>query len=320
MRNALRLLIFISLPYLTICGLASIVLARSTVQPYHRPLSESAENELRRFAAGLKSQVENAEINAADETPLRAWQIRASNWNGDAVILLHGLGDNRLGMQGYAEFLLRHGYTVLMPDARAHGESGGPLMTYGLLERDDVRRWFEWVKKTDRPRCIFGFAESMGAAQLLQALETEPNFCAVATESSFASFREIAYDRMGQQFHAGPWVGRTLLRPLVEFALAYVRLKYHLDLTRVSPEEAVARTQVPVLLIHGVADSNIPIRHARLIKSTNSAVELWEVAGADHCGAISVAPAELESRLVAWFQIHDRNVVAYTYDHRMSAI
>lgn len=50
------------------------------------------------------------------------------------MILLHGLSDNRLGMIGYAELLLSHGFSVVMPDARAHGTSGSQLATYGLLE------------------------------------------------------------------------------------------------------------------------------------------------------------------------------------------
>jgi pimeloyl-ACP methyl ester carboxylesterase len=193
-----------------------------------------------------------------------------------------------------------------MPDARAHGLSGGVHPTFGLLERDDIRRWFEWIEREHHPGCIFGFGESMGAAQLLQALDSETNFCAVAAESSFASFREIGYDRMGQQFHAGPWVGRTILRPVVEIALAYTRWKYHLDLASVSPESAVAHTRVPVLLIHGQVDSNIPVRHSRRIKLANPQVVLWEVPGADHCGAISVAPAELEHRTLSWFAAHQR--------------
>lgn len=61
------------------------------------------------------------------------------------VILLHGLSDNRLGMIGYAELLLAHGFAVLMPDARAHGASGGDLATYGLLESDDIHEWFDWL-------------------------------------------------------------------------------------------------------------------------------------------------------------------------------
>src|SRR5262249_11952999 len=149
---------------------------------------------------------------------LWGWELRPENDRGDAVILLHGLGDNRAGMAGYADLLALHGYSVLMPDARAHGASGGAIATFGVLEAGDIQRWFEWLNRAQHPRCIYAFGESMGAAQALQALQTEPRFCAVAAESSFSTFREIAYDRMGQHFNAGPWVGRTVLRPLVEAA------------------------------------------------------------------------------------------------------
>jgi uncharacterized protein len=141
----------------------------------------------------------------------------------------------------------------------------------------------------------------MGAAQLLQSLDTHPRFCAVAAESPFSTFREIAYDRMGQPFHLGPWVGRTILRPLVEIAFLRARLKYGLDMQQISPEDSVAATSVPVLLIHGELDSNIPVRHSRAIHTRAPKAELWEVPNAGHCGAISTAPEEFEKRLLIFF-------------------
>ena len=240
-------------------------------------------------------------ILAADGAVLSAWTIQPRNSNGSVAILLHGLGDNRLGMIGYLGLLLRHGFAVLMPDARAHGNSGGKLATFGLLESEDVHRWFDWLQKKQNAACIFGFAESMGAAQLLQSLDVEPRFCAVAAESPFSSFREIAYDRVGQLFHTGSWLGRSLLRPVVEVAFNYARRKYQLKFEHVSPENAVAATKVPVLLIHGRSDANIPVQHSRSITARNPHVVLWEVPNADHCVAITAAPYELEQRLVAWF-------------------
>ena len=299
-----RLLIRLFAIYAFVCLAAALFLAHTTLHAYHRPLPPSAESNVAQISAGLHSHLEDVQISAFDNAVLRAWYIHPQPSNGDAVIVLHGLGDNRLGTQGYAEMFLNHGFSVLLPDARAHGVSGGLYPTYGLLEGDDIRRWFEWTERERHAKCIFGFGESMGAAQLLQALDAEPNFCAVAAESPFSTFREIAFDRMGQQFHAGPWVGRTVLRPVVEIALAYIRWRYHFDLARISPENAVAHTHVPVLLIHGQVDSNIPARHSRRIKLANPQVVLWEVPGADHCGAISVAPAELEYRTLSWFRAH----------------
>jgi dipeptidyl aminopeptidase/acylaminoacyl peptidase len=246
-------------------------------------------------------------ITAGDGASLSAWSIRPRRSNGKAVILLHGLGDNRMGMIGYAELLLNHGFSVLMPDARAHGASEGQLATYGLLESDDIHRWFDWLEGNQHPTCVFGFAESMGAAQLLQSLQVERRFCAVAAESPFSSFRQIGYDRVGQFFHAGPWLGRTILRPVVEAAFGYARLKYGLNFEQVSPEKVVSTTKVPVFLIHGQKDSNIPVRHSLLIAADNAAVTLWEVPNADHCGAISTARNEFEHRLIGWFDGHSGN-------------
>lgn len=212
---------------------------------------------------------------------------------------------NRLGMVGYAQLLLAHGYAVLMPDSRAHGDSGGPVATYGLLERDDIHQWLTWLTQHEHPHCIFGLGESMGAAELLQSVP-DTRFCAVAAESPFSSFREIAYDRVGQFFHTGPWLGRTLFRPLIETAFLYTTWRYHLRMDQVSPEAAVRTTHVPIFLIHGRNDRNIPVRHSRRLHAADPAIVLWEVADTDHCGAISTHPIEFQTRLLAWFASHDR--------------
>jgi pimeloyl-ACP methyl ester carboxylesterase len=299
-RTSRRFVLFLTL-YLAFCSLAGIFVADGTLHPVRRPLTQEQETTMRGIANHLDSDLEDASITTPDAITLRAWTIRPHHSNGDAIILLHGLADNRIGMTGYAQLFLLHGFTVLLPDARAHGASGGPLATYGLLERNDIHQWFDFLAAQHHPHCIYGFGESMGAAELLQSLAVSPHFCAVAAESSFSSFREIAYDRMGQPFHLGPWFGRTALRPVIEFAFLFVRWKYNLNMQQVSPEDAVADTTVPVFLIHGQIDSNIPARHSSRIQSRNPTAVLWEVPNADHCGAISASPQEFRQRLLAWF-------------------
>jgi pimeloyl-ACP methyl ester carboxylesterase len=287
--------------YLGFALIAGVFLAEVTVHPGRNVQGPADEMRMQRTAQQNHYELADATIAAQDGATLRAWSIRPANRNGHAVILLHGLGDNRTGMTGYAELLLSHGFTVLMPDARGHGQSDGNLVTFGLLETGDIRLWLDWLQQNDHPMCIFGLGESMGAAQLLQSLRTETRFCAVVAESPFASFREIGYDRVGQRFNAGPWLGRTLMRPIVEFAFLYARLKYKLNFEQVSPEDAIARTKVPIFLIHGKVDSNIPLRHADLIVAHNPGVSLWEVPDADHCGAMSTAPDEFRDRVLGWF-------------------
>jgi alpha-beta hydrolase superfamily lysophospholipase len=281
-----------------------IFVADGSLRPARRPLADDDAAAMRERARALGVEMQEESVTAGDGTVLRAWRLRPPKANGNEVIALHGLGDNRLGTRGYAELFLARGYTVLMPDARAHGVSGGSLATYGLMERDDIARWFELLEASDHPGCVFGFGESMGAAQMLQSLPAL-KFCAVVAESPFATFREIAYDRMGQPFHLGPWVGRTLLRPVVEIGILRARWKFGLDMDAVSPEHGVQASAVPVLLIHGQEDSNIPVRHSRMIHERNLRTELWEVPGADHCGALSAAPQEFERKVMGWFAEHD---------------
>ncbi len=241
---------------------------------------------------------------AADGAVLKGWYVQPANGNGSAVILLHGMADNRQGMTGFAYMFLMHGYAVLLPDSRAHGESGGSLVTYGVMEREDVRRWTEWL----RPRitaCIDLFGESMGGAIAVQASAVTPGLCAVVAESSFASFRAIANDRIEQETGLGPWFTRTLGIPTRESALLYARLRYGVNLADADPLKAIAVSRVPTLLICGTEDLNIPMRHSiALERAGRTHTQLWIVEGAKHTAAMSVNPAKYEVEVVGWFDGH----------------
>ena len=290
------------------CSAIGIVVTEWALHPGRRLLSPNAEAQARAVAQRNHAELANVSIVSGDGVTLRGWSLRPQHGNGDAVILLHGHTDNRAGILGNADLLLRHGFSVLLPDARAHGTSGGEMATYGVKEAADVRLWFDWLQYSESPHCIDGLGESMGAALVLQSLRTTPGFCAVVAESPFASFREASYDRLGEKLHAGAWVGRTFLRPVVEAGFLSARWKYGVDLDQASPENAVAASRVPVLLIHGLKDTNLPPRHSEEIQrqsaSRNPEVVLWEPAEAGHCGAAGAEPEEYERRVIGWFQSH----------------
>ena len=233
---------------------------------------------------------------------MKGWFIQPPETNGAVVILLHGVTDNREGVAGFAPMCLKAGYSVLIPDARAHGQSGGAVATYGLKERYDILQWTRWLKPSG---CVYLFGESMGAAIALQATEVTPGLCAVAVESPFSTFREIAYDRMAQHTPFGTWFWRSVGRPVIEIALLYARERYGVDLTKANPEDAMEHSKVPALLIAGTIDRNIPMRHsAELVRTSGSHAQMWVVDGADHGGAVSVAHDEFQRRVLSWFHEH----------------
>lgn len=156
---------------------------------------------------------------------------------------------------------------------------------------------------------MFGLGESMGTARILQSRSKETRFCAVVAESSFATFREVAYARFGRPFHTGRWLGRTLFGSTVEVGFLYVREKFGVNMEAASPADAVAHSITPVFLTHGLSDENIPSFHSVEIRARSSSRgTLWRVAGAGHSGTHSVAPQEFERKVLAWFADHSSRV------------
>ncbi|HEY1339094.1 MAG TPA: alpha/beta fold hydrolase [Bryobacteraceae bacterium] len=251
------------------------------------------------LAGETDSDWEAVRISAADGVPLEAWRIVPHESSGATVILLHGVGDTRLGMISHAQLLLRDGFAVLMPDARGHGSSGGDLTTYGIREAGDVHDWADWLFRERGGQRLYGLGESMGAGILLQALACEPRFRAVVAECPFATFEEGAGDRL-----SGSGLPRLLVWPVTRLGMLYARALYGLDFHRASPAAAVRATHVPVLLIHGALDANLRPENSRVLHAVNPATVLWEVPGAHHVDALSTRPALYRRTVTGWFYSH----------------
>jgi fermentation-respiration switch protein FrsA (DUF1100 family) len=278
--KTVRFAVVAAFVYFGVSLFAAWMLVQLAVHLGRRPLDPTVSQQL-----GVS--VENVSITAPDGAVMKAWFAQPDHPNGAAVILLHGVADNREGVAGFGEIFLRHEYAVLLPDSRAHGESGGALPTYGVLERDDVKQWAAWLRP-HAAGCKYLFGESMGAAIAIQASAVTPGICGIAVESAFATFRGIANDRIAQMAREGLWFPETVGALPREEALLYVRVRYRENLEDASPLRAIQQSQVPTLLICGTADANIPMRHSQeLYRAGRSHSELWIVEGADHgrgCG------------------------------------
>jgi uncharacterized protein len=273
-----------------LCALAGAVLCETAVHPPRCPVPSNA--------SALTVQA-----TARDGIRLRGWLFKPGKPNGDAVMILHGIADSRASQVGLARMFLAQGYTVLAPDSRAHGESGGDLATYGLLEADDVHRWVSWLIADQNPRRVFGLGESLGGAVLIESLKVEPRFTAIVADSAFSSFERIARDRVAARLPFPQGVGRVLAAPPVWAGFAYACVRYGLDFRAASPEAALAQSSTPVLLIHGLNDRQTPPVHSEILAASNRrCTTLWLVPGAEHTGAFGAAPREFENRVLHFYQ------------------
>src|SRR5579859_1617049 len=319
-RKLLKVCIAVVAGYLLFTVIAGIAVTEGSIRLVHRPLAH------RRKAAAYvrehyQAELQEVSIRAADAVVLKGWYVHPRVFNGSTVLLSHGITDNREGVASYGRLFLDHGYAVLLPDTRNHGESGGEFALYGLKKADDIHQWVSWLYEYDPPQCVYGFGESLGAALVLQSLAQEPRFCAVAVEDAFSTAREMSYERVSGFLHLGGWFGRSVGMPIIASAVVYARLRYGIDLLKPSPLDAVRHSSVPVLLVHGTEDHNISPRHSHILsQAAPDHVQLWLVPAAGHTMAWAAAPKEFETRAVGWFESHQkRGVFLNTYIPNLSS-
>lgn len=237
-----------------------------------------------------------------DGVPLVAWFAKPASKTNNCVIVLHGVGDSRAGSAGYASIFLGSGYNVLLPDSRGHGASGGDIVTYGIREKFEVTSWIAWLRGQGCQR-IFGLGESLGGAVLIQAATVTQGLNAIVAECSYSDLKSVANYRVAQRI-AIPHVSGPLAILMVEAAIEYAKVRYGIDLEEASPISAIEEIRTPILLIHGLADTETPPDESMELANRNSRAVLWLVPRAKHVGAYAANPAMFRARVLNWFAEH----------------
>src|SRR5438128_719174 len=82
-------------------------------------------------------------LTAKDGLKLSAWYIKSEN--KASIILVHGYKSSRDEMLNEAQMLHNHGYGSILVELRAHGESDGELITFGVKEVQDVDAAYQYL-------------------------------------------------------------------------------------------------------------------------------------------------------------------------------
>jgi uncharacterized protein len=214
---------------------------------------------------------------------LRGWLFPSpSRSGGPAIVILHGVADNRESGVWIAERLVPAGHDVVVYDSRAHGASSGDACTYGFLEKRDLSRV---LGRLSIERAIV-VGSSLGGAVALQAAADDPRIVAVVAVAAFSDLETIARER-------APWFASARQ---VRDALDIAQREGRFELGAVSPVRAAARIHVPVLLVHGEEDGETPVAHSeRVFAALAGPRWLRIVPGAGHGDALARVWAEVEA-------------------------
>jgi uncharacterized protein len=125
-------------------------------------------------------------FRASDGLELAGW-YRPSR-NGAAVVVVHGGSSDRKGSVAHARMLARHGYGVLVYDARGRGESEGMENNYGWDWPKDVAGAMDFLRGRDDvdPKRIGALGLSTGADVLIEVAAKRGDVAALVTNGAAA--------------------------------------------------------------------------------------------------------------------------------------
>ena len=267
------------------------------------PFAEFAENIAAASGWLRDHRAEDVQLRSFDGLTLKGKWVPAE-YPRATVILFHGYHTHYVhDFWGIFELYHSMGMNLLLVRQRAHGESEGRYITFGVRERKDALAWVDFHNRTHGMDNVFLSGMSMGTSALLFAAgeDLPPNVRGITADCGFSSPAEELSHVIRQDFHLPP----KLVLPLME---VWARTLGGFSFYECSTRQTLARSATPILFIHGTDDSYVPCRMSQSgYACCASEKELHLIRGAEHGRSYLVEPERLRSALTAFFDRHISN-------------
>lgn len=228
-------------------------------------------------------------------------QIAGSYWpgatpRGPAVLLLHGINNDRTLFRRHADWLNGLGYAVLAIDFRGHGESAAVERTFGWREAMDAEAALAFLRSHAPARKVGVIGISLGGAAALLGADGPLAADAMILQAVYPDLRTAILNRLDR-------VGGSLLAGLGEPLLSYQSWpRYGVPPERIAPIEGLKRYAGPVLVIGGRSDRSTRVADSvAMFEAAAGPKALWLVDGADHVATTRLWTPEYRARVRALF-------------------
>lgn len=233
-------------------------------------------------------------FHSESDSVIAGWLIPGVSGKG-AILLLHGIGANRMATLRRAEFLHARGFTVLAIDLSAHGRSTGDVITFGYREAHDVEAAVAYLAQHANGEKIGAIGVSLGGAALLSARPATP-LSAIAIESVYSTIETASENRLRARFGAAGNYLKYLL-------LWQLQLRLGIDPAKMRPIERLSSIKIPIFIASGVEDLHTTLAESEaMCAHANQPKVCWFVPGAAHVDLHSFVRAEYEARIGEFFR------------------
>lgn len=218
-------------------------------------------------------------VQSDDNLKLHGTLIECGS-NKNCVICFHGYTSKGTSDYGaMSKFYNSKNFNILMVDERAHGESEGKYIGFGVLDRHDALKWIDFaINKFGSDVNIFLHGISMGAATVMMTsgLELPKNVKAIIADCGFTSAYDVFSHILKRDYHIPKFPIMNITEMLTKRFAGY-------GYNDVNTLNEVAKTNVPILFIHGKKDDFVPVwMSEKNYKACGSPKELLIFEDADH--------------------------------------
>ncbi len=234
----------------------------------------------------FKENRQNVYMTSDDGLKLHAYYCESPEKTNKYLIACHGYTSKAADMGVYAMHFTDKGYSVLMPDARAHGESEGNIIGMGWPERLDILKWINTVIEKDPEAQIVLYGISMGAATVMMTSgeDMPQNVKAVIEDCGYSS----VFDELKWQANS---MGHIPEFPLIYTVSLINEIKSDFSLKEASAVEQIKKSTTPTLFIHGSDDWLVPAEMIdKVYDAASCEKEKLVIDGAGHAASSSTAP------------------------------
>lgn len=218
-------------------------------------------------------------VQTQDGLNIAIYEVKADN--PKAVILtLSGIEKpSGTAFMGHAAMFQKQGYSTIMIEMRAHGNSEGDEICLGYKETLDVGAALEYVKNEEEynnlPILIMGL--SMGAGTAINSIAQFPEIDALISLSAFSSCEETFAEIMAQSM---PKALASVIKPFL-YVGTFIRYGSASSLKPINSIKALNGR--PALLMHTTEDSNVAYSNfLRLKAAATENVEFHTFEGDEH--------------------------------------